>query len=649
MNGKAREMYNKYITEKLNQVFSDIDAEEYANGLRMHIDFIKPKKLDDSIVQSQEKNDVDIILKSYEYSKRFSEVGHFYEGIAIVKNNGKYNYINQEGKLLSNEWFDDITKFHNGVGRVNKYNKYNFINQDGKIMSNEWFDDITKFRNGVASVKKNNKYNFINQDGKIISNEWFDEVWGFYRPVLDYGYRGYVRYVDHHVAIVKKNNKYNFINLDGTLVSDIWYDKIDNFLHNGAIVKKGDKYSFVNMDGHLVSNMWFDEIVKTDDFAFGVIDRKHYVIDDDGQIFFAEWLGFRDIDKIKMYPNFVNIDGTIICKKTEMENYNIKKGMFGYKCTNSFDSFNTKYRPIKKYGFKYTLCFDGVNLYLYDRISNENLMLGKYSNIMYDDNFIVDKKNKKIHLIYENNFVEITDYYMEHLAEKNKITITSGVDGLVSFEEFYVKKFSEIESMVSEERKKEKKQKEQEQKTKIEIQKEKEKEEKIAQVEDLKNFENDERVRALNMLKEALMLLKKLPSSDTKIAIDDIFIHKDDHLEILPIFKDVLKFIDLSNVSFENVDVHGLNFGECNLGSSFKPKEVYQANLNGCNFDKVFFSPFTDFTGVDIRGCHFSTDDDPKTIDVFNVTFKDAIYDETTTYNGISFKEIFDKKAKASR
>jgi hypothetical protein len=50
--------------------------------------------------------------------------------------------------------------------------------------------------------------------------------------------------------------------------------------------------------------------------------------------------------------------------------------------------------------------------------------------------------------------------------------------------------------------------------------------------------------------------------------------------------------------------------------------------------------------GVDIRWSKFSFDDDPTTLDIFNITFKDTIYDEITTYNGVPFTEIIDNKRK---
>jgi hypothetical protein len=51
-----------------------------------------------------------------------------------------------------------------------------------------------------------------------------------------------------------------------------------------------------------------------------------------------------------------------------------------------------------------------------------------------------------------------------------------------------------------------------------------------------------------------------------------------------------------------------------------------------------------DFNGVNIRGTRFSSDEDTSTLDLENVTFKYALYDETTTYNGIPFTMIYSRE-----
>ena len=48
----------------------------------------------------------------------FDWVGYMIDGIAIVSNNGKWNYINPCGNLISKTWFDDVSEFNDGFGEV---------------------------------------------------------------------------------------------------------------------------------------------------------------------------------------------------------------------------------------------------------------------------------------------------------------------------------------------------------------------------------------------------------------------------------------------------------------------------------------------------------------------------------------------------
>ena len=104
--------------------------------------------------------------------------------------------------------------------------------------------------------------------------------------------------------------------------------------------------------------------------------------------------------------------------------------------------------------------------------------------------------------------------------------------------------------------------------------------------------------------------------------------------------------IDLSDVDFSNVKVSGIDFRGSNVRIdkfNLDPQTIYNKDLSGCNFEGIYVNPLIHFNGVDIRGARFSEDNNPKTLDIFNITFKEAIWDENTTYNGKSFSEIFEE------
>ena len=157
----------------------------------------------------------------------FDWVKSFSEGFAWVRLNDKWNFLNPDGKLISDQWFDWVGDFCNDFARVRLNSTWNFLNTNGKLISEQWFDEIDNFKNGFARVELNDKWNFINTDGKIISDQWFDDVW----------------YFQDGFARVKFNGKYNYLNTNGKLLSKQWFDRADNFKNGfGRIKLKGKEY-----------------------------------------------------------------------------------------------------------------------------------------------------------------------------------------------------------------------------------------------------------------------------------------------------------------------------------------------------------------------------------------------------------------------
>lgn len=101
----------------------------------------------------------------------FEDVDAFEGGFAIVILNDKYNFINTEGRLISNQWFDYVGYFYKGFAKVILNGKYNFINTEGRLISNQWFDYALGFNEGFAEVKLNGKWLNIYSDGTLAESK----------------------------------------------------------------------------------------------------------------------------------------------------------------------------------------------------------------------------------------------------------------------------------------------------------------------------------------------------------------------------------------------------------------------------------------------------------------------------------------------
>ena len=105
----------------------------------------------------------------FKFRLKFDRIGNFKEGFARVRINDKWNFINTEGRILSNQWFDNVWYFSEGFARVELNDKVNFINTEGQLLSNQWFDVAVNFNEGFANVELNGKRYFINTEGQILA------------------------------------------------------------------------------------------------------------------------------------------------------------------------------------------------------------------------------------------------------------------------------------------------------------------------------------------------------------------------------------------------------------------------------------------------------------------------------------------------
>ena len=183
----------------------------------------------------------------------------------------KSNFVTKEGKLLSPDlWFDDVIEFQNGYGRVEINSKWNAINKNGELISNEWFDRIGAFDtwfNG-AIVKKDGLYNYITPNGTYRSEEWFKRI----------GTEFYILQMSKMVGVTQTNNKENLLMEDGELFFDEGYDSIFQFTNSFLIIKdNGKKNIYDPYYKEYVLPMNVDEIYPEQQYALLVLNNKYNI------------------------------------------------------------------------------------------------------------------------------------------------------------------------------------------------------------------------------------------------------------------------------------------------------------------------------------------------------------------------------------
>lgn len=93
----------------------------------------------------------------------------FHNDFAIAKMNGRYSFIDKEGKLIVQEWFRAANDFENERAMVKRTNgTSNYLKPDGTFLFPNGVNRCSDFINGVALVINGGRRYKIDVDGNEI-------------------------------------------------------------------------------------------------------------------------------------------------------------------------------------------------------------------------------------------------------------------------------------------------------------------------------------------------------------------------------------------------------------------------------------------------------------------------------------------------
>ena len=210
-----------------------------------------------------DENFNEIISAEFSFAEDFSE-----NRACVQTESGKWGYIDENGKKITDFIFDDAKPFSSGLARVLKDGLYGYIDPSGEIKIEPEYSESYDFSCGLACVKLGDKYGYIDTNGEMKIDAVFSAAWDFCE----------------NLAAVKKDDLYSFIDTDGNIKISGDYDRATRFSEGLAPVrKKSGKYGLINTDGKLAVQHKYDFICEfSDNLASVRIDEKYGYINESG-------------------------------------------------------------------------------------------------------------------------------------------------------------------------------------------------------------------------------------------------------------------------------------------------------------------------------------------------------------------------------
>lgn len=193
----------------------------------------------------------------------YDSVGDFSEGLAAVKRNGKWGYIDEAGRQIVSCIYDSARNFSEGVAAVEQGGKWGYIDKTGATAVPMEYDAVDSFSEGLAAVRRNWKYGYIDRSNTMVVALEYDAADSFSEGLARVERDGKwgcidrtggevvpcvydeVNYFSEGLAAVKRNGKWGFIDRAGRQVVPGIYDSVRNFSGGLAVVERNGKWGYV--------------------------------------------------------------------------------------------------------------------------------------------------------------------------------------------------------------------------------------------------------------------------------------------------------------------------------------------------------------------------------------------------------------------
>jgi hypothetical protein len=187
------------------------------------------------------------------------------EGYRAIKRNGRYGFIDSQGRLRIANRYEDVQPFQEGHAAVKILGKWGFINLQDNIAVQPVYEEVKPFQNGFALVKQKGFFGLIDTKGRLILPLRFQNITILASKnflIEQNGQKGLADHFGHIIiqprfddlsdlgngfVIVSRNQTYGVVAYNGLSIVPLIYDFIsfDPFLKQFLALKKAPWHELI--------------------------------------------------------------------------------------------------------------------------------------------------------------------------------------------------------------------------------------------------------------------------------------------------------------------------------------------------------------------------------------------------------------------
>jgi hypothetical protein len=153
-------------------------------------------------------------------ANRYEAAKEFKQGLAPIKIREKWGYISKEDKIAIQPVYDEVNSFTGDYAIVRKKDLFGMIDKTGRLILPIRYESIVMNASKTFSVKQSGLWGLYDQDGRMLINPKYDSL-----TPLENGY-----------IIVERDKKFGLLTQQGLSTIPLVYDELSFDVHHNRFV-----------------------------------------------------------------------------------------------------------------------------------------------------------------------------------------------------------------------------------------------------------------------------------------------------------------------------------------------------------------------------------------------------------------------------
>lgn len=166
------------------------------------------------------------------------------EGLRGIKKDGRYGFIDDQGRLRIANRYEDIKPFADRLAAIKLLNKWGFLDHDERITIQPVYDEVTSFRNGMAIVQQKGLYGLVDKKGTLVLPARYQSV----------------TLLSTKRFLLMSEGKYGLADTNGRLIAVPKFDYLADLNNGYLIVARDGKFGLITTENISTIPLMYDYV-----------------------------------------------------------------------------------------------------------------------------------------------------------------------------------------------------------------------------------------------------------------------------------------------------------------------------------------------------------------------------------------------------